>query len=55
MKGFFKDFIGQLWTLLGMLIAWLVLEGTARDVVGWCIAITLVIWVVTYPLRRDDE
>lgn len=55
MKGFFKDVIGQLWTLLGMFIAWLVLEGTARDVVGWCITITLVIWVATYPLRKDDE
>lgn len=57
MKGFLNDIVGQLWTLLGMFVAWVVLEGSAKEVVGWCILITFSVWIVTYPLRRnkDDE
>jgi len=51
----FKDIIDQAWTLLGMVIAWFVLDGSARDVVGLMIVITLAIWIVTFPLRREKE
>lgn len=53
----FKDIIDQAWTLLGMAVAWLVLEGSAKDLTGNLILITLAIWVLTFPLRRekDDE
>jgi multisubunit Na+/H+ antiporter MnhE subunit len=49
--------VDQLWTLLGMFIAWVVLEGSAKSVVGLAIAGTLVAWAVTYPLRnpKDEE
>jgi putative Mn2+ efflux pump MntP len=55
--GLLKDIIDQAWTLLGMAVAWLVLEGSAKDLTGNLILITLGIWVLTYPLRRekDDE
>jgi hypothetical protein len=55
--GLFKDIIDQAWTLLGMAVAWLVLEGSAKELTGNLILITLAIWVLTYPLRRekDDE
>jgi hypothetical protein len=52
---FLKDLLGQLWTLLGMFVAWIVLEGSAKTVVCWCIIISLVLWMVTFPLRKDDE
>ena len=55
MKNFFNDIIGQIWTLLGMFVAWIVLEGTAKEVVGWGITLALIVWVVTFPLRKDDE
>ncbi len=57
MKNFLNDFVGQLWTLLGMFVAWVVLEGSAKEVVGWLILVTLFIWIITYPLRKpkDDE
>jgi hypothetical protein len=61
MKNFFigllKDIIEQAWTLLGMAVAWLVLEGSAKDLTGNLIIITLAVWIITYPLRRekDDE
>lgn len=51
----FKDLVDQAWTLLGMIIAWFVLDGSARDIVGVMILITLGIWVITFPLRWEKE
>lgn len=53
--GLFKDIIEQSWTLLGMAVAWLVLEGSAKDLTGTLILVTLSVWVLTYPLRRDKD
>jgi hypothetical protein len=50
-----RDMIDQLWTLLGMFIAWVVLDGSAKTVVGYAIIGTLVAWAVTYPLRNPKE
>jgi hypothetical protein len=50
-----KDMIDQLWTLLGMFIAWVVLDGSAKTSVGYAIVATLVAWAITYPLRNRDE
>jgi hypothetical protein len=55
MKKFLNDLLGQAWTLLGMFVAWLVLEGSAKDVVGWAIIGTSVLWMVTYPLRNPKD
>ena len=52
-KALFKDLIDQSWTLLGMAVAWLVLEGSARDLTGMLILITLGIWIITFPIRWD--
>lgn len=49
-----KDMAEQLWTLLGMFIAWVVLDGSAKTVVGYAIIGTLVAWTVTYPLRNRE-
>jgi len=38
-----------------MFVAWIVLEGTAKEVVGWGIIISAVIWLITFPLRNNDE
>jgi hypothetical protein len=53
--GLLKDIIEQAWTLLGMAVAWLVLEGSAKVLTGNLILITLVVWVITFPLRRDKD
>jgi hypothetical protein len=50
-----KDIIEQAWTLLGMAVAWLVLEGSAKDLTGNLILITLTVWILTFPLRRDKD
>ena len=47
--------IDQLWTLLGMFIAWVVLDGSAKTIVGYAIVATLVSWAITYPLRNREE
>ena len=49
--------IEQLWTVLGMFIAWVVLDGSAKTVVGYAIIGTLIAWSVTYRLRnpKDDN
>ena len=59
MKKFFadllKDMIEQSWTLLGMAIAWLVLEGSARELTGYLILITISVWVITFRLRNPKD
>lgn len=55
MKKFFKDMLDQSWTLLGMFVAWVVLEGSAKTTVGYCIIGTLCLWAITYPLRNSKE
>jgi len=50
-----KDMIEQLWTVLGMFIAWVVLDGSAKTVVGYAIIATLFAWAVTYRLRNPKE
>jgi hypothetical protein len=55
MKKLLSDIANQLWTLLGMFVAWVVLEGSAKTVVGYAIVICLVIWTVTLNLRNLKE
>jgi hypothetical protein len=55
LKELFRDLVDQAWTLLGMVVAWLVLEGTARDVTGMLIIATLVVWILTFRIRNPKE
>jgi ABC-type uncharacterized transport system fused permease/ATPase subunit len=55
MKKIIRDMVEQLWTLLGMFIAWVVLDGSAKTVVGYAIAGTLIAWAITYRLRNGDD
>ena len=57
MKKLLSDIANQLWTLLGMFVACVVLEGSAKTVVGYAIVICLIIWTVTLNLRnlKEDE
>jgi hypothetical protein len=56
MKAWFSDIVNQLWTLLGMFIAWVVLDGSAKTVVGYAILISIVVWALTFKLRNlEDE
>lgn len=50
-----KDIVEQSWTLLGMVVAWLVLEGSAKELVGNLILVTLTLWIVTFPFFRYEK
>jgi len=52
---FLSDLINQAWTLLGMFIAWVVLEGSAKTVVGYAILVTLTVWIITFSIRNAEE
>jgi ABC-type multidrug transport system permease subunit len=54
-KNIFNDLLDQAWTLLGMFIAWVVLDGSAKTVVGYGIVMTTIIWVLTSPVRHRGE
>jgi hypothetical protein len=54
-KALIKDVIEQAWTLLGMAIAWLVLEGSAKDLTLGLIGFTLLVWIVTFPFFRYEK
>lgn len=57
LKSLLKDMVDQSWTLVGLGTAWVLLEGSAREIVGNMILITVVFWALTHPMRRekDDE
>ena len=51
MKSLFED----RWTLVGMFVAWVLLEGTVRDVVGWLIVSTVAIQLVVNIVESMKE
>jgi uncharacterized membrane protein len=50
-----KDLVDQAWTLLGLGVGWVLLEGSARNLVGNLIGITLLVWIITFPMRYDKD
>lgn len=54
-KALFKDLLDQVWTLVALVIGYVVLDGSARVLTGWLILGTLAVWVITFPLRYDRE
>ncbi len=42
-------------SILGMFIAWVVLDGSAKVVVGYGIIMTTIIWILTSPIRHRGE
>jgi hypothetical protein len=54
-KDKFREILNQTFTLLGMFIAWAVLEGSAKTVVGWAILWSLIVWLFTMKFREEKE
>jgi hypothetical protein len=55
MKALLRDLVDQSYTLLGLGTAWVLLEGSARDLVGSMIIITTAFWVVTFGIFRYEK
>jgi hypothetical protein len=54
-KDIIVESLNQTWTLLGMFVAWCVLDGSARVIVGYAILFSLVLWLITLRLREPLE
>jgi hypothetical protein len=47
-----KESIAQIFTILGFFIAWFTLTGSAQDIVGVAILVSLAIWLLTIYTRE---
>lgn len=54
-KDKFREILNQTFTLLGMFIAWAVLEGSAKIVVGWAILWSMVVWLFSMKFREGEQ
>lgn len=52
-KALFKDLLDQVWTLVALVIGYVVLSGSARTLTGYLIIGTLIVWIITFPLRYE--
>lgn len=46
-----KESIAQIFTILGFFIAWFTLTGSAQDIVGIGIIVSIAIWLLTIYIR----
>ena len=55
LKTYLREVTGETWTFVGLLTAYFTLDGSAKQVTGLLIMIGAFVWLVTLPLRQDDE
>lgn len=55
LKTYLREVTGETWTFVGLLTAYFTLDGSAKKVTGLLIMGGALIWLVTLPLRQDDE
>jgi len=55
LKDAFIESLNQGYTLLGFFVAWVLLEGSARTIVGYAVLVTTIIHLVTIRIREDKD
>ena len=55
LKTYLREITSETYTFVGLLIAYFTLDGSAKKVTGLLILFGALIWLVTLPLRQDDE
>jgi Ca2+/Na+ antiporter len=55
LKDKFRETLNQTFTLLGMFVAWAVLDGSAKTVVGWAIMLCVIVWLLSMKFREQEE
>jgi hypothetical protein len=55
LKKYFKEITAETYTLVGLGIAYFTLDGSAKKVTGVLIIIGFLLWLVTIPLREDED
>ena len=46
--------LNENFTFLGFFVAWVVLEGSAKTVVGYVTLVSVAIWFATIGIRKED-
>jgi hypothetical protein len=52
---FLRALLNESFTLVGLFIAWLVLEGSAKEITGYTIVSVTLIWLLTLTFRNTEE
>jgi hypothetical protein len=47
--------LSENFTFLGFFVAWVVLEGSAKTVVGYVTIASIALWFMTIGIREDEE
>ena len=47
--------LNENFTFLGFFVAWVVLEGSAKTVVGYVTLASIALWFLTIGIREDNE
>jgi hypothetical protein len=55
LKTYLREVTGETWTFVGLLTAYFTLAGSAKKVTGLLILIGAFVWLVTLPLRQNDD
>jgi hypothetical protein len=54
-KKIINALLDQIWTLLGMFVAWVVLEGSAKTVVMYAIGFVTIVYVAWKSLQKEEK
>jgi hypothetical protein len=55
LKTYLREITAETYTFVGLLTAYFTLDGSAKKVTGLLILVGALIWLVTLPLRQEDE
>ena len=55
LKKYLKEITAETYTLCGLAIAYFTLDGSAKKVTGIIAILSFIVWLVTIPLREEDE
>ena len=55
MKKFLKNLVEDRWTLIGMFIAWAVLEGQLKAIVGYMLIAGVIFGAIQLFIKKNDE
>lgn len=50
-----REILDQLWTVIALVIGWLVLEGTAKTITANLVIGGLIVWIATARFRNPKE
>ena len=49
-----KAILSENFTFLGFFVAWVVLEGSAKTIVGYVTIASVILWFLTIGIREDE-